>query len=193
VERLAAVPPTEPATGFDLAPAQEEATALFEPERAEVAPEWPPVQPAGRGRLPHSRARRNEKPDRRRPDVEGPIWTAPVMPDHPMPDLTWSGPSTDDDEPLSWRRRALRRPARTESRGERSRTAASTEVIPAVGDDPRTPPPVERAPHVGVPGPVDGPGRPEVRDRPRPRPRPRPATVYVSRHAADPQQEPRAQ
>jgi hypothetical protein len=129
VDRL---PPAsyEPVTGFDLPP-QEETTALF---GRRDAPEWPPARhaPPFRGRVG--------------PPLDGPIWTAPVLPDQPMPDLTWAGPSTDGDEPLPWRRPA--------------------------------------------PAPDDGPA---VRGRPRPRPRPRGATVYVSRHAADPQQEPPAQ
>jgi hypothetical protein len=62
VERLPAVPPYEPATGFDLTPVPAEPT--------EVVPVWPPINDdrPGRIRLPRSWATRNEKyPGEERP------------------------------------------------------------------------------------------------------------------------------
>lgn len=130
----------------------------------------------------------------REESVEGPFWTVPDLPDAELPDLSWA---PNRRRPIAQQRAPQGgSPAQHHVGGEqhepqqqqRPAQAPMQQRAPQAGGFPQVggPPPVEGLPPAeGLP-PVGG---PPPQDRPRPRPRPRPgaeATVYVSRHAADP-------
>jgi hypothetical protein len=177
VERLPAVPPYPPASGFDLPPVNEPTA---------VVPQWPPAQPSGRIETPRAWRGADEEP-RREADKDDRRWAErdrqspprwPIEPADPEPSdggsqrrhavlIDWPEPG---DQP-AWSRL-----------GQRRRVSPVTEHIPAVADSTQMLPSVDGL--VAERG--DG-ERPRRRPRPRPRPQqPDKSTVYVSKHAADP-------
>jgi hypothetical protein len=188
VERLPAVPPYEPATGFDLTPVATEPT--------EVVPSWPPLP----GEL-------------RRPGV----WPAPDGEQEAVdrPDLVVVGDTRADDRlgrrrsrreesARAWARRDEQaraevwpiNPERRARGNARDRTAkdrrADDQVVPVADRGWREEPYQEPERSGDRPAWSDPPAAPPVRRRPRPRPRPHQdvqpgdGNVYQSRHAAEP-------
>jgi hypothetical protein len=178
VERLPAVPPHPPASGFDLPPVNEPTA---------VVPQWPPARPSGRIEAPRAWRGADEEP-RREGGKEDRRWAERDRQSPPRWPLEPADPEPRDGGG-SRRRHAMTieraepadQPAWSRL-GQRRRVSPVTEHIPAVADSTQMLPSVDGL--VAEPAAAERP-----RSRPRPRPRPQPvdkSTVYVSKHAADP-------